>query len=79
MFRPARARGVKSLNTPHVTQLCLTTYHLLVSHTHNGDDTLPRISRELHYAFCSANPMNYTDTRCEKYTEFFNRCRRGYV
>jgi len=28
-----------------VIKLCLTTYLFLVSHTHNGDDTLPRFLR----------------------------------
>jgi len=31
------------LNYTSVITLCLTTYLLLVSHTHNGDDTLPRL------------------------------------
>ena len=29
------------------TQLCLTIYNFQVSHTHNGDDTLPRYGFEL--------------------------------
>ena len=29
-----------------VIKLCLTTYFLLVSHTHNGDDTLPKFKFE---------------------------------